>query len=174
MTTLIRTRTRTRTQRARPVTPPRWGTLNIWPTRYGVCRSRLVVLAPGSSAADARRWRLAAESPWISVASATLVLVLTASTLGSTAALALAVTSSVSGFLLVRRLTRRVRHGARELTICTGMTPDPLPSPSADLLLWELVARLHSADEALRAGRITGAQHELAWSEAWELLPPRD
>lgn len=171
MTVVVRTRIRT--HRARPITPPRWGKLNTWPTRYGVCRHRLVVLAPGSSAADARRWRLAEESPWISAVVATLVLVLSASTLGTTAALVLAVVSSASGFLLVRRLTRRVRLGTRELTICTGMTPDPLPSPSADLLLWELVARLQSADEALRAGRITSAQHELAWGEAWELLPPR-
>ena len=166
-------RARTRTQRARPVTPPRWGSLTTGPTRYGVCRRRLVVLAPGSSAADARRWRLAAESPWMGAALAMLVLVLTASMLGATAALVLAVASSTCGLLLVHRLTRRVRRGARELTICTGMTPEPLPSPSADLLLWELVGRLQSADQALRAGRITGAQHELAWSEVWEALPPR-
>lgn len=153
--------------------PPCWGSVTSGPPRYGVCRSRLVVLAPGSSAGDAWRWRLAAAAPWAGAVLAIVGLAVASSLLGPAAGAAVVLGGAAAGFLLVAHLSAPVRRAAHELVICTGLTPDPLPSASAELLFWEAVERLQAADEALRAGRIDRAQHEVAWSAVWCSLPER-
>lgn len=174
MTAVVRTHRRTDDSgSAGSVTPPRWGSVTTWPSRYGICRRRVVVLAPGTSAADAGLWRLSAEYPWVGAGLAVLGLVLAASLLGPAVGLCVVLGCYGAGFVLVSHVSAGVRHGARELLICTGMTPEPLPSASADLLFWETVARMSTADEALRDGRIDRARHELAWAAAWEELPER-
>ena len=78
----------------------------------------------------------------------------------------------VVGLLVVRSASARARAGARELTVCVGLTPEPLPSPAALALLEDLTRQLQGADDRRDRGCIDAVEHEQIWTNVWRRLPP--
>lgn len=144
-----------------------WGGLEVWPSRNAVVRYRLTVYRPGTSAAERQAERL--WRAWPAIAGATGVAEFAAlSAVGQVlrallVVAAVSVAGSVTVAVLTRRRARPIRVTAARLQAGGGAVGLYREVASA-------VAYLEAADDGLRAGRLTSAQHELAWATVWRML----
>jgi hypothetical protein len=143
----------------------RWGRVSLDPSPFSVTRYVLTLYPPGLDRAG--RIRLQAAESWRTIV-APLWLVLfsvVAANCSATLAALAASAACLTGWLVVRRLTRRLRGdvvqlwGASDSGASTGF---PMHE------LWLMVDGLTAADDALARGELSPVGHEMAWASTYE------
>lgn len=147
-----------------------WGRETVQPAGRTLWSSRtLVVFPPGTSPRE--RFLLRALHVWGVVGSLPALCVMAAlngtALWGITAALAL----YGSGFLVLRRATRRTRPSVRTLTVTTFHGGGSPRGHGDARLLAGLLDALLVSERAALAGRISAIEFELLWADVWNALP---
>lgn len=152
----------------------RWGFETAFVPRHGIAHHRLIVLAPGSTRSDHRLMRLHQEAPALATIAALPLLLLLAPALGALGALLVVLGVACAAAGLAARAARGPRRTAVRIDTCVGLEAHPLPSRAARTAQLHAAARLTSARQELRAGRITPVAFEQVWQEVYEEVLPFD
>jgi hypothetical protein len=149
-----------------------WGSIDIWPSRHGVHRYRLVVFPPGMSVGERRvlqlwrtwpmwgavLWLLSAiclggrPTPWAAIGLATIVYLST-------------------GAIIVAR-ARHLRSRVRTLGVLVIDGRSDRRSAAGYAELETLVSTLRDADAKLSEGRLSAVDHEAACWQVYDRLGP--
>jgi len=145
-----------------------WGSIDVHPDRFGMTRYRLVVFPPGISDAERRRVRLARVWPmWGALVWVACEVWLTHVTAPW---VALAVSSAAFiavGFVATTMAgAQRAQVKTMAVTVSAGY-PDTHAAGRRDQLE-RLALKLMDADERLRRGQISAADHELTWWRVYD------
>jgi hypothetical protein len=146
-----------------------WGRFDVWPSRYGFTHYRLVVLPPGSTAAD--RARLAVWRAWpiaAAVVGAGLLMACDAAGLPDAACWTVGALGAAVVLLVLSVPTRALRPLVRTRFGCVDDIEGTSAGDLRDAEEWALF--LQAADRGLQDGRLTVPQHEVAWGTAWRAL----
>jgi hypothetical protein len=147
-----------------------WGSIDIRPDRFGVTRYRLVVYPPGISESERRRVRVARGWPlwgallwvvgeiWLSQVTGpwTAVTFSTAAYLGAGV---VAVAMAGAARTRVRTMAAMVMVGQ----------PDPVSVAARDKLE-TLAGTLLEADERVKRGALSPAEHEMTWWQVYDQM----
>ncbi|OIH94112.1 hypothetical protein BIU90_06280 [Curtobacterium sp. MCBA15_001] len=151
-----------------------WGRLSERPVGRTMWSTRtLVVFAPGTDRRE--RALLRAWHAWGTVGAVLGVVAMaaTASVTGPLTLAGLAVGAVVygSGFAVLGAATRRLRPLVRSCTVTT-FHGNGRPEVHGDVRLLTVgLDTLSLLETALRSGRITPVEFELAWSDVWRSMP---
>jgi hypothetical protein len=150
----------------------RWGTIDIWPSRHGVHRYRLVVFPPGISVGERRLLRLWRAWPMWGAA----LWLLSAICLGGRptpwAAIGIATVVYLSTGAIILALAGHLRSRVRTLgmLVIDGRTDRRSAAGYAELET--LVDTLRDADAERSEGRLSAVDHEAACWQVYDRLGP--
>jgi hypothetical protein len=145
-----------------------WGSIDIRPDRFGVTRYRLVVYPPGISPAERRRVRVARGWPLWGAVAWILLEITTTQLTGPWTALAISTSTVVAGGLIAAWLAGDARRRVRVLTTSTMVGCRDPQAQAAAQRLKALAGTLFEADDRVRDGRMTPAEHELIWWQVYD------
>jgi hypothetical protein len=147
-----------------------WGSVDLWPGRYGFRKYRLVVFPPGISPADRRLVRLWRGWPMWGAILWVLSEIVLGNMLSPGPAMVWSTTVYLASGAVTFALAGEVRARVRSLQV---VLIDGYVDPHSAALYdeWkELVGILTEADHLLDQGKSSPVQHELVWWEAYERL----
>jgi hypothetical protein len=149
-----------------------WGSIDIWPGRYGFTRYRLVVFGPGMAPAERRLLRLWRTWPiwgaalWL-ISEITLS---TAITPLSAVVTATAVYLGAGAVALAMVNSLRVQVRTLEVLVGSGIADPDTVALFAELeTLFSILTR---ADEERQQGLISAVDHETAWWGVYDRVAP--
>jgi hypothetical protein len=147
-----------------------WGSLDVWPSRFGITRYRLVVFPPGLIPVERRLLRLWRIWPaWGAVLWIAMELVL-GSVLAGWTALAVSTTVYLGVGVAALVLSGNLRSEVRTLSATVAGAPgDPQSSPGrAELEL--LAGLLLRADELHEQGKLSAIGQEAVWWDVYDQM----
>lgn len=146
-----------------------WGSYTVRPVGRTLWSSRTLTLHPPGTTSRERAL-LRAWHGW-PVAGSIAVLLLLALTSSSPLGLFLGVGAYVAGFVVLGRLTRRVRPRVRTVTV-TVFHGGERPETHGDArFLSEALDTLCLLERALCAGHVLPVDFESVWADVYELVP---
>lgn len=150
-----------------------WGSIDIRRDRFGVTRCRLVVYPPGLDATDRRRVRVARGWPLWGAVAWVVSEIWARHFTGPSAALAISTTLVLGAGLAAATMAGENRGRVRTVraSVMAGHC-DPTSAADVDRLK-VLAGRLLDADDRLRGGRLSPAQHETLWWDVYDELSRR-
>lgn len=146
----------------------RWGSIDIRPDRFGVTRYRLVVYPPGLNDSERRRVRVARGWPLWGAAAWILCELVSTQLTGAWTALAFSTAAVLGAGLIAFVMAGELR--GRVLTMCASSMvgyPDPVATAAVEKVRL-FAGSLIAADNALRDGRLSPAEHEMLWWRVYD------
>jgi hypothetical protein len=151
---------------------PRWGSFDVYPSRYGVTRYRLVVFPPGISAEDRRLLRLWRSWPiWGIVLFLVSELFLTQLTPAATA-LAVSAVLAIGPGAAAMVLTSHVRTRVRSMSVVRVAGYPDASTMFAFSELAALAETLADADTRQTQGELSAVDHEAAVWRVYDQMAP--
>ncbi|WP_439693134.1 DUF6611 family protein [Curtobacterium sp. SP.BCo] len=152
--------------------PHVWGRCSVRPVDRTMWSSRtLVVYPPGTTRGE--RVRLRAWSTWPAVGALLAVAVMAALAGSPVLGTVGAVVVYGLGFVVLARVTRRLRPGVRSVTVTT-FHGNGRPEVHGDVrLLRGSLEALTVTERALRAGNLRAVDFESVWADVWNGLSDR-
>jgi hypothetical protein len=151
---------------------PRWGSFDVYPSRYGVTRYRLVVFPPGISAEDRRLLRLWRSWPiWGMVLFLVSELFLT-QLASAGMALVVAAVLAIGPGAAAMVLTTHVRTRVRSLSVVRVAGYPDAATMFAFSELTALAETLADADTRHSRGDLSAVDHEAAVWRVYEQMAP--
>lgn len=147
-----------------------WGHIDIRPDRFGVTRYRLVVYPPGIGESERRRVRLARGWPLWGTAMWVVAEIWGNQLTGPWTTLAISTTLVLGAGLVAVAMAGDTRHLVRSICASTMVGYRDRIAEAAAERLKTLAVRLLEADDALRDGRLTRAQHEMIWWQVYDRI----
>jgi hypothetical protein len=151
---------------------PIWGALEMFPSRYGVTRYRLVVYPPGTSAEERRGLRLSRAWPvcgafvWLA-----LMIVLSVTTTPF-AALGLSTLLYLGGGAVLCAMTGSTRAQVRTINAVLMDGRNDALTITLFAELKSLVSVLGHADSQRERGEISALDHEAIWWRVYDRMAP--
>jgi hypothetical protein len=149
-----------------------WGSIDIWPSRYGVTRYRIVVFPPGITRTEHRLLRLWRAWP---IWGAALWLV-SEIVLSNLMAPLPAMMASTAGYLATGGITlamaNSLRSGVHSLSVMVIIGDTDPYAMALCHELTTLVTILTLADEQREQGLISTVDHEMVWWGAYDRTAP--
>jgi hypothetical protein len=149
-----------------------WGSIDIRPDRFGVTRYRLVVYPPGINESQRRRLRIWRGSPLWGALLWIVAQIVLSQFLDPWTALALASIVYIVSGAVALACAADLRSQVRTLGVTFMAGYSDRIAVDARNKLEAVAASLLEADERLRQGQISAADHELAWWQAYNQLTP--
>ncbi|KTR06975.1 DUF6611 family protein [Curtobacterium luteum] len=147
-----------------------WGRETVQPAGRTLWSSRtLVVFPPGTSPRE--RFLLRALHVWGVVGALPALCVMAALNGSALCGILAAVALYGTGFLALRRATRRTRPSVRTLTVTTFHGGGRPRGHGDARLLAGLLDALLVSERAALTGRISAVEFELLWADVWNTLP---
>jgi len=147
-----------------------WGSIDIRPDRFGVTRYRLVVYPPGISESERRRIRAARGWPLWGALVWVICEIWLAQVTGPWTALTLATAAYVGVGVAAVAMAGPARTQVRTMAAMVMVGYYDPPSRVARDKLEARAAQLIDADERLKRGEISAAEHELTWWQVYAQL----
>ncbi|MCM3521666.1 DUF6611 family protein [Curtobacterium sp. P97] len=147
-----------------------WGRCTVQPVSRALWSGRtLEVHAPGTTAGELLLLR--ALQVWGAGGALVAVGLVAAFHRVPAVGVVVAVLVYVAGFVLLTRVTRRVRPGVRRLTI-TVFHGNGQPEVHGDVRLLEAsLDLLCLVEDAVRRGQVSRVEYEQVWGQVWRAMP---
>lgn len=147
-----------------------WGRCTVRPVTRALWSGRtLEVHAPGTTAGELLLLR--ALQVWGAGGALVAVGLVAALHRAPAVGVVVAVLVYVAGFVLLTRVTRRVRPGVRTLTV-TVFHGSGLPEVHGDVRLLEAsLDLLCLVEDAVRRGQASRVEYEQVWGQVWRAMP---
>ncbi len=147
-----------------------WGSIDIRPDRFGVTRYRLVVYPPGISESERRRIRAARGWPlWGALVWVICEIWLNQVT-GPWTALAIATAAYLGLGMVAVAMAGPARTQVRTMVAMVMVGHYDPPSRVTRDKLEAHAALLIEADERLKQGQVSAAEHEMTWWRVYQQL----
>lgn len=149
-----------------------WGSIDIWPSRHGVRRYRLVMFPPGISVAERRLLRLRRAWPAWGAGLWLVSAICLAGTPTPVAAIGISTIAYLAAGAITFAFTAHLRSRVRTLHVLVIDSQPDGESTAAYRQLETLVKTLCDADTMLSQGQLTPVDHEAVCWRVYDRLAP--